>query len=30
MGEDVMLPDPVATEGHGSNDRFSDITEEPL
>jgi hypothetical protein len=30
MGEDVMSPEPIATEGHSSDEWFSDITEEPL
>jgi hypothetical protein len=29
-GEDVMLPKTIATEGHNSDGRFGDITEEPL
>jgi hypothetical protein len=29
MSEDVMSPEPVATEGHSSDGRFGDITEEP-
>jgi hypothetical protein len=29
-GEDVMSPEPVATEGHNSDGRFSDIFEHPL
>jgi hypothetical protein len=29
-GKDMMLPKPVATEGHNSDGRFGDITEEPL
>jgi hypothetical protein len=29
-GEDEMSPKPVGTEGHSSDGRFSDITEEPL
>jgi hypothetical protein len=28
--EDVMSPEPIATEGHNSDGRFGDITEEPL
>jgi hypothetical protein len=29
-GEDMMLPKPVDTEGHNNDERFDDITEEPL
>jgi hypothetical protein len=29
-GDDVMSPKTVATEGHSSDERFGDITEEPL
>jgi hypothetical protein len=28
--DDVMSPKIVATEGHSSDERFGDITEEPL
>jgi hypothetical protein len=30
MGDDVMSPKTVTTEGHNSDDRFSDITKESL
>jgi hypothetical protein len=30
MGEDEMSPQPIAIEGHSSNERFGDIIEEPL
>jgi hypothetical protein len=30
MGEDMMSPKIFTTEGHGSDGRFSDITDEPL
>jgi hypothetical protein len=30
MGEDMISPKTVATEGHSNNGRFSDITDEPL
>jgi hypothetical protein len=30
MGEDVMSPEPISTEGYNSDGRFGNITEEPL
>jgi hypothetical protein len=30
MGDDVMSPKTVATEGHNRDGLFGDITEEPL
>jgi hypothetical protein len=30
MSDDVMSPKTIATEGHNSDGRFGDITEEPL
>jgi hypothetical protein len=30
IGEDMMSPKTVAAEGHNSDGRFGDITDEPL
>jgi hypothetical protein len=30
MGKDVISPEPIATEGHSSDDRFGAITKESL
>jgi hypothetical protein len=30
MGEDMMSPELIATEGHNNDEWFSDITKEPL